>query len=166
MARPHIEFIHAQVLAWETGPLADVEIKVLSRDTDSGAASLIQRYPAGWSGAAPYHLEAAEEFVVLEGEIAINGVPYTELTYAHLPARHGRREVRSEGGAVVLSFFDASPAVTRGDGARPRGSSKRSTSCAKGGMGTTRGSTAPNWRRPVRVRRSCAPIRPRVTRPG
>ncbi len=117
MARPHIEFIHAQVLAWEAGPLADVEIKVLSRDTNSGAASLLQRYPAGWSSAAPYHLEAAEDFVVLEGEFAINAVPYTELTFAHLPPRHGRRGVRSVGGAVVLSFFDASPEVTQGEGA-------------------------------------------------
>ena len=116
MARPHIEFIHAQVLPWETGALADVEIKVLSRDTDSGAVSLLQRYPAGWSSAAPHHLAAAEDFVVVEGDIAVNGVSYTELAYAHFPAGHGRREIRSEGGAVVLSFFDTPPEVTEGEG--------------------------------------------------
>lgn len=121
MTRPHIEFIHAQVLPWQAGilggALKDVEAKVLSRDSDSGAASMVLRFPAGWSHGEPFHLAAAEEFVVLEGDLTVNGVDYTEFAYANFPAGHPRNAVSSKSGAVLLSFFDGVPEVEAGAGA-------------------------------------------------
>ncbi len=66
--------------------LKEIEAKVLSRDNDSGAASLVLRLAAGWSHREPFHLAAAEEFVVIECGLSVNGVDYTELAYANFPA--------------------------------------------------------------------------------
>ena len=52
MARDHLEFIQTQVLPWitlpETAARPGVACKVLSRDPDSGAVSVILKYPAGF----------------------------------------------------------------------------------------------------------------------
>lgn len=121
MARAQVEFIQAQVLPWQTGILGgalnDTEAKVLSRDDDSGAVSMVLRFPAGWSHREPFHLAAAEEFVVLEGDLTVNGVEYTELGYANFPAGHPRHTVSSKSGAVLVSFFDRAPDVVTGESA-------------------------------------------------
>lgn len=121
MTRPHIEFIHAQALPWQTGTLGGaltgIETKVLSRDNGSGAASMVLRFPAGWSCAESFHLAAAEEFVVIEGDITVNGVDYSELAYANFPAGHPRNAVSSKSGAVLVSFFDGAPEVVAGESA-------------------------------------------------
>ena len=50
MARPHIEFVQSQALPWRTLPdtaaRPGVGCKVLSRDGDTGAVSVILRYPS------------------------------------------------------------------------------------------------------------------------
>ena len=90
MGRPHIEFIQAQTLAWRPSPwpghYAEAEVKVLSRDEDTGATSNLIRYPPGWSRTEPEYLPADEELYVLSGALPINGVAYRQPCYAHLPA--------------------------------------------------------------------------------
>jgi hypothetical protein len=115
MGRPHIEFIQAQALPWEGGvrgsaARSDVEAKILSIDTDTGGATCVIRYPKGWTRTAPEHLATDEEFYVLDGMLAINGVEYGPDTYAHLPAGFVCEHAGAERGAVVLTFFDG-PAV-------------------------------------------------------
>lgn len=126
MARPQVEFIQAQVLPWRAGVLGGalkgVEAKVLSSDNDSGAASMVLRYPAGWSHSETFHLASAEEFVVIEGDLNVNGVEYTELGFANFPDGHPRNAVSSKGGAVLVSFFDGEPEVVAGE--RPSGAGK------------------------------------------
>lgn len=112
MARSHVEFIQAQVLPWQRGVPGtaardDVEAKVLSRDSESGACSLLVRYPAGWVRATPERLAADEEFLVLEGQLAINGRSYRP--YGYLPAGYERRVAAAPGGAVILTFFEGAP---------------------------------------------------------
>lgn len=119
MPRPHIEFIQSQQLPWVPArwawPGAGVECKLLSEDSGDGACSCILRYPPGWRGAGPAAIDAAEELLVLEGELVIDGERYTQDCYAYLPAGYARREVASERGAAVLTFFDKAPAKrTRG----------------------------------------------------
>ncbi len=51
LERGHIEFFQTQILAWRhIGPgLArpDVDYKLLSRDREDGACSILMRYPPG-----------------------------------------------------------------------------------------------------------------------
>jgi len=129
MARRHIEFIHAQDLPWQTealpGPLAALDCKTLSHDSESGACSVILRFPPGWSRPTPEHLTAAQEFLVLDGEFEIGNQTYGLDAYGYLPAGHPRSRQASKPGAVILSFFDRRPdwmpgtATTGGTGAVP-----------------------------------------------
>lgn len=121
MARPHTEFLHAQVLPWFTLPAAaarpGAECKVLSRDPESHAVSVILRYPAGFAIDRPHHLDSDEEFFVLKGEMQIGDTVYGPGAYAYLPKGFPRGPMRVKGGADVLTFFphkhdnhfDASP---------------------------------------------------------
>jgi hypothetical protein len=112
MPRPWIEFVQSQNLPWKEDGLfglrPGVAQKTLSLDPESGAASLVARYPAGWrqEGGA---ITADEEFLVLDGSIEIDGRSYGEKSYAHLPAGYVRGKVSSQSGAVVLTFLSEMP---------------------------------------------------------
>lgn len=111
--RPHIEFVHAQMLPWRRVPPGaarpDAEYKFLSRDSEDGACSCLIRYPAGWHRVADECLVADEEFYVIEGEISIDDQTYGPDSYAFLPAGWPRREMRVNHGAVVLCFYSRQP---------------------------------------------------------
>lgn len=117
MSRPHIEFIQAQALPWRRGLPGglrnDVEVKLLSRDADTGACTAILRYPEGWARPNDEMLGADEEFFVLAGQLEIGGIGYGPYDYAYLPAGHVRKKARSARGAVVLTFFEAEPRPAR-----------------------------------------------------
>ena len=112
MARPWIEFVQSQLLAWQRGPLdalrKGTEVKVLSVDAENGASSLLVRYPAGFaaSGGA---LAVDDELLVLEGALDIGDRSYPELTFAHLPAGYETGAWASREGAIVLEFFSGTP---------------------------------------------------------
>ena len=113
MARPHTEFIQVQALPWQRGLYGgarnDVQSKVLSVDDESGASTVIVRYPPGWSRSEPEVLGADEEMFVLQGDLVVNGVGYQSYSYAYLPAGHERHAAASTNGAVVLTFFESEP---------------------------------------------------------
>ncbi len=123
MARPHIMFIQAQDLPWTKGLYApgreDVESKILSIDEAGTDSTCIVRYPAGWSRSEPEHMTAHEEFLVLDGEIEINGQRYPKHSYAFLPAGHLREKASAVRGAVLLTMFYDKPAVQPGRSAQP-----------------------------------------------
>ncbi|MBT4741078.1 MAG: DUF4437 domain-containing protein [Rhodospirillaceae bacterium] len=120
MARPHIEFIHAQDLEWQTDvlpePFADVECKVLSMDSETGACSTILRYPKGWSQSEAQHLVAAHEFLVLDGSMEIDGQDYAFDSYGYLPAGQTHENWKTSEGMVALTFFSATPTAIPGPG--------------------------------------------------
>ena len=113
MARQWIEFIQSQNLPWEVGDLngtrPDLEMKVLSVDADSGACSLLLRYPVGWSRTELEFLAVDEEFLVLDGVMTLNGHIYEKFSYAHLPKGYRRESMSTNSGAVVLTFMSATP---------------------------------------------------------
>ncbi|MEQ9815592.1 MAG: hypothetical protein RLO50_22660, partial [Azospirillaceae bacterium] len=113
MARPHIEFLQSQWLDWEAeglpGIRSGVARKVLSMDAETGACSLLLRYPPGWRLDVRQVLGADEEFLVLDGVLTVNGHAFGHLGYAHLPAGHTRETMASQHGAVVLTFFSSAP---------------------------------------------------------
>ncbi|MEO1038853.1 MAG: DUF4437 domain-containing protein [Pseudomonadota bacterium] len=118
--RPHIEFIQAQILPWRRiAPGAarpDAEYKFLSRDEEDGACSALIRYPPGWRREGPEHIEAAEEFYVLDGEIELNGKVFSHDGYGYVPAGLTRHTMSVREGAVVLTFFDREPVLHSGAG--------------------------------------------------
>jgi len=113
VARQWIEFIQSQNLPWEVGDLngtrPDLEMKVLSVDADSGACSLLLRYPIGWSRTELEFLAVDEEFLVLDGVMTLNGHIYEKFSYAHLPKGYRRESMSTNGGAVVLTFMSGIP---------------------------------------------------------
>jgi hypothetical protein len=121
MTRPHIEWIQAQALPWQRDAIVardGAEAKILSMDPETGAVSCILRYPPGYRRQAEW-LSADEEFWVLDGSIAVDGVEYGEHTYAHLPRGMPRRDFASDHGAAVLTFFSAAPVASAGGTDRP-----------------------------------------------
>ncbi len=118
--RPHIEFIQAQLLPWRRiGPgnaRPDVEFKFLSRDETTGGCTTIIRYPPGWRREAVEHLDASEEFYVLDGEIELNGDAYPYDNYGYVPAGTTRTAMSTRAGAIVLTFFDRQPTLLAGPG--------------------------------------------------
>lgn len=118
MARPHIFFIQSQNIPWQADFSktwrADVETKVLSSDDETGAATLVVRYPAGWSRRDAEHVTVHEEIFVLDGSLEINGRSYGPHCYAFLPAGYPRTSGRSATGATVLTTLSARPVTAAG----------------------------------------------------
>lgn len=120
--RPHIEFVQTQCLPWRRigSGLArpDAEYKLLSRDSETGACTVLMRYPPGWSREGPEHIEADEEFYVLEGDLRMDDQVYAADSYAFLPAGWTRQHMDSRAGCVILAFYDREPKLigTAGDG--------------------------------------------------
>lgn len=110
MARPHIEFIFSQALDWrEQFFLPDREgltCKLLSNDPALGEATLLLRFPAGWSGEVRSGLQ--EELYVLDGDLAIRGRSFGRDGYFRV-AEGSRLSWRSENGGVALLFLNAGP---------------------------------------------------------
>jgi hypothetical protein len=113
MGRPFIEFIQSQVIPWTSGLYGgsrpDVDVRVLSLDEETGASSLLLRYPPGYVREARESVSADEELFVLSGDLTIDDTLHGRYSYAHLPAGTPRRRMASTEGAVVLTFFSGEP---------------------------------------------------------
>lgn len=113
MARSWIEFVQSQHLPWTSKVIGALrpgaDARELSVDADTGACSLLVRYPAGFE-APGGALKVDDELLVIEGRLSIGERDFTEMAYAHLPAGHASGEWRSPSGAIVLEFFSAAPA--------------------------------------------------------
>jgi hypothetical protein len=112
MSRSHVEFLQSQALPWQNCPwphLPGCQVKMLSRDPGTGAASALVRVPPGWSQVRAGWLAGGAEMLVIEGEIDVNGRQYGQDTYAWLPAGYPYRSMATTIGAVAVVFFDAEP---------------------------------------------------------
>ena len=113
MARPWIEFVQSQRLPWTAhdlwGVRPGIEAKILSRDPDDGAASLLVRYPVGWNEPVPPVLAVDEEVLVLDGALTVGDRSHGTMGYAHLPGGCVRGPMAAPAGAVALVFFSGTP---------------------------------------------------------
>lgn len=113
MARPRIEFIQNQLLPWNETLLSEirpgVRARILSQDSETGACSLLVHYPKNWQAEAGQCLSADEEFLVLDGEFSVGSQTHGYLGYGHLPAGYQRQTLSAPNGAVVVTFFSATP---------------------------------------------------------
>lgn len=122
MTRPHIEYLQSQALPWQPAHwphLAGCQVKVLSRDPATGAASALVRFPAGWHSHGPGYLDADEELFVLEGALDIDGRRYPQDCYGGFPAGARRAAWSAPEGAVALVFYAAEPGWTAGEPPAP-----------------------------------------------
>lgn len=115
MSRPFIEFLQSQLIDWHDDQRRSgrtgVEIKTLSRDDETDAATLLVRYPPGFSGPPVEWCSADEEIFVLNGDITLNGRRYTRHHYAYWPAGFVRRDLTAgPDGATLIVCFSAMPA--------------------------------------------------------
>lgn len=104
--REHIDFIQAQLLPWEDGAghaLPGTRVKLLSRDDETGAVSLILALPPGWSRRA-VPLACDEELYVLDGRLAVDDQERGRHSYVFLPAGHGANALATVHGATLLYF--------------------------------------------------------------
>lgn len=110
MARPHIEFFQTQAVAWrtigDTSTRPGSQVKRLSYDPDSKAASVLLRYQPGWSFDEEHYLDDDEELFVLDGEFTIGDTTFRKGDYAFLPAGYPRPRMASEQGADVLTYLE------------------------------------------------------------
>lgn len=112
MAREHVDYVQSQQLPWQPCsweyPGQGVPMKELSRDSKTGASSVLLELPAGWS-VAPGALSVDEELFVLSGDLAFGDRSLTKDCYAWTPATAARPALCSAGGAVLIAFFSGKP---------------------------------------------------------
>lgn len=118
MARAHVDYLQSQTLPWQPSHWAHLpgcQVKFLSRDPDSGAVSLLLRFPSGWAAREAGFLGTAEELLVIEGTLELDGRRYGQDCYGWFPPGHRHAVREAPGGAVALVFYDADPLWTAGD---------------------------------------------------
>jgi hypothetical protein len=81
----------------------------LSQDRGNGAATALVLLDAGWNSDAHGYLDAAEELLVLEGDVEFDGRLFRQDCYAYLPAGTLRRGISTDCGALLIVFFDREP---------------------------------------------------------
>lgn len=118
MPRSHTEFLRSDSVPWELipsdAPRAGCERRLLSEDPDTGACSLLMRYPPGWSVTSPLCLSSDEEVFVLDGDLATGAASLTAGDYAYWPAGYPRGPTSSVRGCTMLTFFESAPRVGEG----------------------------------------------------
>jgi hypothetical protein len=114
MARPFIEFLQSQALAWQTDAARTgrrgLECKLLSEDDATGAMTMLVRYPPGFSAAPLEWCTADEEILLLRGSLALNGRTFAQHHYAYWPAGYTRHGLQAgPEGATLIACFSARP---------------------------------------------------------
>lgn len=63
------------------------------------------RFPKGWERSSPGSYLSAEEFIVLEGSLEMNGRGFQANDWVYVPDRVTRRNTASPDGALTLASF-------------------------------------------------------------
>lgn len=100
MARPALEFFDTGKIPWEPhvvgGKRMDpLQQKILSCDEETGAVTLMVKYPKGFRHPSLTYHTVVEEIYILKGRIRMEGKEYSEGYYAYRPPGmiHGEMEV-------------------------------------------------------------------------
>lgn len=100
MARPPLEFFDTGKIPWEPhvvgGKRMDpLQQKILSCDEETGAVTLMVKYPKGFRHPSLTYHTVVEEIYILKGRIRMEGKEYSEGYYAYRPPGmiHGEMEV-------------------------------------------------------------------------
>lgn len=99
--------VHEQNVEWTQLEVPGVRMKVLYKDENSGAMTVITQLEAGASIPAHWHTEADETVYVLEGDFVEDGVSYERGAYFVGKARTSHGPHSSVNGCTVLTHFSA-----------------------------------------------------------
>jgi hypothetical protein len=108
-------------LTWREAPMpgaAPVQMALLPKLPDGGFRAFV-RFPKGWSRPDAGHYAVAEEFVVLEGALSLNGQTWNTGGHAWIPAFERRRDLGSATGCLVFAWFGGTPRWISGEPTQP-----------------------------------------------
>ena len=95
-----------------------VQMALLPKLAD-GAFRAFVRFPPGWSRNERGYYAAAEEFIVLEGELALDERRWSAGGYAWIAPMRLRTVLRSDTGCLVFACFSSPPRWTPGEPSAP-----------------------------------------------
>ena len=102
---------------------APVAMALLPKLPDGGFRAFV-RFPAGWSRPDVGHYAVPEEFVVLEGELGLNGRIWKAGDCAWIPAWQRRHGLQSPSGCLVFAWFGGTPRWLPGEPAQAAGAGR------------------------------------------
>ncbi|NDE00284.1 MAG: DUF4437 domain-containing protein [Gammaproteobacteria bacterium] len=111
LGRPHTDFIQSQLAPSRVLGASNSQPGVtgtpLSYDAKgTRAVTVVFRFPANWSMTRPHYVNSDQEFLVLDGELEINGERYRSGDYAYLPAGFAHQSRSSGPGATLINFYE------------------------------------------------------------
>jgi hypothetical protein len=117
--RGWVRHLDTELLPWQRGPafarregrldgfgLERAEFKVLSKNAETGAQSLLVRLAPGYREIGPTMHLATEFFFVLRGTVAIGSQQLPESGFLYRPAGTVEEPMASEGGALLFMKVD------------------------------------------------------------
>ena len=108
------------LLDWREAPMPGgrpVRTALLPRLPDGGFRAFV-RFPAGWQRAEVGYYEVPEEFLIVEGELHLNGRTWKAGGYAWVPAFRRRKDLASPSGCVAFAWFASAPRWNPGEPAQ------------------------------------------------
>jgi hypothetical protein len=106
--------------AWRTVPTAGAELplstQLLARDPGTGSRTLLVRFPAGFAREALVRYDVDEDFLVVSGELMMNGDRFLPGDWVDVPAGTVRGGTRTGTGALAVAWFSGAPVPVLGDG--------------------------------------------------
>jgi hypothetical protein len=112
MARPHLLDLRATQQPWRKVPMpgANLGLELVRLEADRDGFTILGRFPAGFARVAAGGYEVAEEFLVLDGELELEGTVVRRGDLCAVAAGVVRAPMRSPLGCRMLAWF-AGPAV-------------------------------------------------------
>jgi hypothetical protein len=118
----YVGFFNDRDLAWRPfeakGFPSGVDVKLLSRDAESGAVSLLARLHAGWRNAVGYHASDMEMFV-LNGAVKIGDRRFSDRCFTYVPAGVSYGPMAVEKETIALWFFEGGASFTASTTSKP-----------------------------------------------
>ena len=109
-------------LEWHSAPMpgsnGPVELARLPQFDDQAFRAFV-RFPAGWARPGAGHYAVPEEFLILDGDLSLNGITWKTGGYAWIPARRVRSGSSSAGGCLAFAWFGGMPRWVAGEPAAP-----------------------------------------------
>ena len=87
------------------GGNAAVQMALLDHDSVTRARTVLVRFPAGWTRGEAGSYVAAEDLVLLEGTLRMNGALWQAGDWAFVPARGLRAQMLTDDGALAYARF-------------------------------------------------------------
>lgn len=90
-------------------PGANLPLDLVRLDSPPDRFSILGWFPAGFERTVPGGYAAAEEFLVLDGELELEGRVLRRGDLTVVPAGYPRTAMRSEHGCLILAWFGGMP---------------------------------------------------------